>query len=219
ARRWLGRALLAKNEASGALTQLRKAVDLERGNRENQLYLGIALERSGALPEAIEAYRAATALDPKYVDAWERIGGLYAANGRCEEAMPAYQRAIAAAPRLSRLRLALGDCTAKLGKNEDAARIFRDVLKSDPAAVQAVYRLARAVHESEGARAALPLYERAAREEAKNPMPHYYLGYLYKERNQKARAVQEFKRYLELRPEAEEKKDIEAEIEDLGGAR
>jgi tetratricopeptide (TPR) repeat protein len=83
--------------------------------------------------------------------------------------------------------------------------------------VQAVYRLARAVHETESARAAMPLYERAAREEPKNAMPHYYLGYLYKERNQRARAIQEFKRYLELRPDAEEKKDIESEIEDLGG--
>jgi hypothetical protein len=48
-------------------------------------------------------------------------------------------------------------------------------------------------------------------------MPHYYLGYLYKERGQKAKAVAEFKRFLQLRPEADEKKDIEAEIEDIGG--
>ncbi|HEY6005584.1 MAG TPA: tetratricopeptide repeat protein, partial [Anaeromyxobacter sp.] len=219
ARRWLGRALLAKNETSGAITQLRKAVELERGNRENHLHLGVALERSGALPEAVEAYRAAAAIDPKYVEAWERIGSLYAANGRCEDAMPAYERGIAAAPRLARLKLALGDCKAKLGKNDEAVRIFKDVMKSDPSAVQALYRLARALHESEGARIALPVYERAAREDPKNPMPHYYLGYLYKERNQKQRAVQEFRRYLELRPDAEEKKDIENEIEDLGGAR
>jgi len=98
-------------------------------------------------------------------------------------------------------------------------KVFRDVLKSDPAAVQSLYRLARALHESEGARVALPWYERAAREDPENPMPHYYLGYLYKERNQKAKAIQEFKKYLQLRPDAEERKDIEVEIEDLGAAR
>jgi len=59
--------------------------------------------------------------------------------------------------------------------------------------------------------------ERAAREDRSNPMPHYYLGYLYKERNQKARAAQEFNRFLALKPDADERKDIEAEIEDLGG--
>lgn len=219
ARRWLGRALLRKNETPGAIAQLRKAVELEPRNPENQLHLGSALERSGALVEAIEAYRAATALDPKYVDAWERMGNLYAANGHHEDAIRAYERAIAAAPRLSRLRLALGESKMKLGKNAEAAKIFRDVLKSDPSAVQALYRLARALHESEGARAALPYYERAAREDARNPMPHYYLGYLYKEKNLRVRAIQEFRKYLELRPDAEEKKDVESEIDDLGGGK
>jgi tetratricopeptide (TPR) repeat protein len=122
-----------------------------------------------------------------------------------------------AAPRTSRLRLALGDCQARLGKPEEAAKVFRLVLRSDPTAVAALYKLARAVHEAEGAKAALPWYERAAREEPANPMPHYYLGYLYKERNQRTRAVQEFQRYLALKPEADERRDIEAEIEDLGG--
>jgi cellulose synthase operon protein C len=219
ARRWLGRALLRKGETPGAITQLRKAVELEPTNPENPLHLGVALERSGALVEAVEAYRGATALDPRFVEAHERIGTLFAVNGRCDEAIPAFERAIAAAPRASRLRLALGDCKAKLRKHEEAAKVFREVLRTDPGAVQALYRLARAVHEAEGPRAALAWYERAAREDAANPMPHYYLGYLYKERGQRAKAVQEFRRYLALRPEAGERRDIELEIEDLGGAR
>ena len=60
-------------------------------------------------------------------------------------------------------------------------------------------------------------YERAAREEPANPMPHYYLGYLYKDRNQRPRAVQAFRAYLRLKPDAEERRDVQQEIEDLGG--
>ena len=78
------------------------------------------------------------------------------------------------------------------------------------------YRIARAVHDSQGEGPAVPWYERAAKDDRENPMPHYYLGYLYKEKNQRARAVQEFRRYLSLKPDADEKKDILAEIEDLG---
>jgi tetratricopeptide (TPR) repeat protein len=219
ARLWLGRALLANRETPSAIAQLKKAVELDRASPENQLALGEALERSGALQEALDAYRAAAAADPRSPDGHERIGNLYAANQRCDLAAPAYEKALALAPRASRLRIALGDCRAKLGKNEEAARIYREVLKADPAAVQVLYRIGRAVHESESAKAALPWYERAAREDPKNAMPHYYLGYLYKEKNQKAKAVQEFRKYLALRPDAEEKKDIEAEIEDLGGTR
>jgi hypothetical protein len=48
-------------------------------------------------------------------------------------------------------------------------------------------------------------------------MPHLYLGYQHKERGQKAAAVREFQRYLELRPDADDRKDVEREIEYLSG--
>ena len=48
-------------------------------------------------------------------------------------------------------------------------------------------------------------------------MPHYYLGFAYKERGQRARAIGAFRAYLEAKPDAEDRKDIEREIEDLGG--
>jgi tetratricopeptide (TPR) repeat protein len=83
--------------------------------------------------------------------------------------------------------------------------------------VQAYFLLARSFHESKGIAAAVPWYERAAKEEPANAMPHYYLAYAYKERGQKSRAVQEFKKFLEKKPDAPEKKDIEKEIEDLAG--
>ena len=198
---------------------LRRHVELEPAAAEHHLALGEALERSGALPEAIDSYRAASAADPRSPDGHERIANLYAANNRCDGAVPEYEKALALAPRVSRLKIALGDCKAKLGKHDDAAKLYREVLKADPAAVQVLYRLARAVHETDSAKAALPWYERAAREDPKNAMPHYYLGYLYKERNQKTKAVQEFRKYLALKPDSDEKKDIEAEIDDLGGNR
>ncbi len=217
ARQWLGRALLKKGETPLAIAMLRKAVELDPRNPEHHVHLGVALERSGGLAEAVEEYRAAAAADPRYAEAHERLGLLFAGNGRFEDAVAAFEKAIFAAPRVSRHRIALADCKAKLGKYDDAVRNYREVMKVDPAAVQVFYKLGRAVHESEGAKAALPWYERAAKEEKDNPMPHYYLGYMCKERGQKARAVAEFKRFLQLKPEADEKKDIEAEIEDLSG--
>jgi tetratricopeptide (TPR) repeat protein len=216
---WLGRALLRKGETPGAITEFQKAVTLQPKSPENHVALGLAFERSGSLGEALDAYRAAAGADPKYAEAFERLGALYFTNGRFEDAAAAYEKAVAAAPRTTRNRIALGDARAKLGRHDVAIRIFKDVMKLDPTAVEVVYRLARSVHESEGARAAMPLYERAAREDRKNPMPHYFLGYMYKDRAQKQRAVAEFKRFLELKPDADEKKDIEAEIEDLGASR
>jgi cytochrome c-type biogenesis protein CcmH/NrfG len=96
-------------------------------------------------------------------------------------------------------------------------KVYREVMKADPAAVGVYYRMARAVHDAEGARPAFPWYEKAAASEKDNAMPHYYLGFAYKERGQKQKAIAEFKAFLRLKPDADEKKDIEVEIEDLGG--
>jgi tetratricopeptide (TPR) repeat protein len=105
----------------------------------------------------------------------------------------------------------------RLGKFAEAATIYKRALQADPKLVPLYYKIARAEHEAVGRARALPWYERAAREEPRNPMPHYYLGFAYKERGQRARAIGAFRAYLEAKPDAEDRKDIEREIEDLGG--
>ena len=113
--------------------------------------------------------------------------------------------------------MAIGDCLEKRGKYAEAIRVYRQALKADPKLTALYYKTARAIHESGSARGALAWYERAAREEPRNAMAYYYLGYLYKDRGQKDRAVQAFRAYLKLKPDAEDRKDVQAEIEDLGG--
>lgn len=217
ANHWLGRALLAKGENGQAVERLRRAVDLDPSNALSQLYLGIAQERVGSLPEAFEAYRAAVARDPRLVEGYERIGSLHAAQGACKEAVPLFEKALAVSPGLQRVRVQLADCKEKLGRPAEAVQLYRQALQADPRLVGLYYKIARAIHLSSGPKAALPWYERAAQVDRDNPMPHYYLGYAFKERGQKARAIQEFRAYLKARPDAEDRKDIEQEIEDLGG--
>lgn len=217
AHRWLGQALLAKNEITNGLTQLRRAVELDPKDAKNWLELGIGLERSGALEEAVEAYKSSAQDAPGNPQAPERLAQLYMTNNRCDLAAPVWEKVIAAAPDVSRHKLSLGDCMQKLGKHERAIKIYREVMRSDPSAVSVYYRLARAEDDANGAKAAFPWYEKAAVLDKENPMPHYYLAFAFKERGQRDRATQEFKTYLRLKPDADDRKDIEAEIEDLKG--
>jgi predicted Zn finger-like uncharacterized protein len=216
ARFWLGQALLARSETPSAIGQLRKAVELAR-TADNLIALGAAYEKSGKLADALDSYKAAAAVAPDAAEPQERIAMLLAQNGRCDQALPAFARAVELAPKVTRLRLAQAQCTAQIGKHEEAVAQLQELLRGDPRASAAHYLLARSLHESKGANAAVPYYERAAKEEPGNPMPNYYLGYIYKQRNQRAKATQAFKRFLALKPDAPERKDIEAEIEDLGG--
>ncbi len=214
---WLGRALLAKGDAAQAVEQLARAVELDRGSAQHHLWLGIALERSSKLGEAGDAYRAALQADPKLVEAAERQGLLQANLSRYGEAATWLEKAIQLAPREQRLRMELADCRMKLDQAPQAIRIYKDALRADPKLVALYYRIARAVHESSGAAEAVPWYEKAAQVDRQNPMPHYYLGFHYKVRGKRARAVEAFRAYLKLKPDADDRKDIEREIEDLGG--
>jgi tetratricopeptide (TPR) repeat protein len=214
---WLGRTLLAKGDATQAVEQLARAVDLDRRNAQHHLWLGIALERASKLGEAADAYREALQVDPRLVEAAERLGMLQATFGRHADAVTWLEKAIQLAPREQRLRMELADCRMKLGQAAQAIQIYKDALRADPKLVALYYRIARAVHESSGAAEAVPWYEKAAQLDRQNPMPHYYLGFHYKVRGKRARAIEAFRAYLKLKPDADDRKDIEREIEDLGG--
>ena len=213
---WLGRALLARGENPTGLARLRRAVELDPKNAVYQLHVGIGLERTNAPGEAVEAYLAAAAIDPKFTDPLERLGLLYAGNGNCQSAIPYFEKALTISPRATRFKLELADCRLALRKGAEAVRLYREVLKADPAGVAVLYKLARAIHETQGVAQALPWYEKAAAQDKTNAMPHYYLGYAHKEKGARARAISEFKAYLALKPDADDKDDIRREIRGLG---
>jgi tetratricopeptide (TPR) repeat protein len=84
-----------------AIDNYRKAID-RHGNNEHK---AILWDKVGTLyrlmnePErAIEAYRQATTLDPKYASPWYNLGNIYATLGRSEAAIAAYRKAIALNP-------------------------------------------------------------------------------------------------------------------------
>lgn len=214
---WLGKALLAKGETSNAIDRLRRATQLAPGEASYQIQLGEALERAVQLPDAANAYRAAIAAAPRAPEGYEHLGRLFALQGDCKQAIPQFQKALEAAPSRESARIELAGCQARTGRAAEAVATYQKALKGDPSRVDVYYLIARAVNEAQGLKAAVPWYERAVTAEPANPMPHLYLGYWNKERGQKAQAIQEFRRYLAERPDADDKKDVEREIEDLGG--
>ena len=133
--------------------------------------------------------------------------------------MPQFQKALEAAPGQESARIELAGCQLRTGRAAEAVATYQKALKGDPKRVDLYYLIARAVNEAQGLRAAVPWYEKASAAEPANPMPHLYLGYWHKDRGQSAQAVQEFRKYLAERPDADDKKDVEREIEDLSGKR
>ncbi len=72
--------------------------------------------------------------------------------------------------------------------------------------------MGRAWSEQEQHTKAIDWYKKAVAAEPNNPDAYYYLGFAYKDRNKRKDAADGLQKYLELKPNAEDKSEIEDEI-------
>jgi spermidine synthase len=117
---------------------------LDRKPDFNNAWFGIALshERSGAVDEAINAYRLELEIDPKDRDVWPRLGRLLHGKGLHIEAVDALSRALERRvnPELLLLR---GLSYEALGRGEEASSDFRRVLGDGETRARALDALLR----------------------------------------------------------------------------
>jgi tetratricopeptide (TPR) repeat protein len=93
---------------------------------------GIALLSLGRHEEALEAYRQAIKLDPKYISPYNNLGNVLRFLGRDEEAIKAYQKAISIDPKYVTPYNGLGNALRSLGRHEEALEAYRQAIKLDP---------------------------------------------------------------------------------------
>jgi len=126
---WLNqaRAYLADGSLAKAEAMLRQASERAKDQPRIAFFWGQLLERSGRLPEAIEAYRATLLAYPKSRDAWSRLGRSYWLMGRMEESVDAYMEVLEIDPEHAQsyhqLSLAFKALAAKAG-NEATQRKY-----------------------------------------------------------------------------------------------
>ncbi|WP_265569768.1 tetratricopeptide repeat protein [Sphingomicrobium nitratireducens] len=95
--------------------------------------LADALERSDRHAEALTAYDAAVAQDPRQVRAVLRRGELHLSLGNGEAAIADLSLALQLAPHLNKARVALGRAFKAAGDYEQAADLFVEALALEPA--------------------------------------------------------------------------------------
>jgi tetratricopeptide (TPR) repeat protein len=93
---------------------------------------GNALSNLGRAEEAIEAYRQAVAVDPKYASPYNGLGNALRSLGRAEEAIEAYRQAIAVDPKYAYPYNGLGNALSDLGRKEEAIEAYRQAVAVDP---------------------------------------------------------------------------------------
>lgn len=143
----LGLALYYDRLYEDAIFELRKAIKSNPDNREARFNLktirarlehyqaGKIYVRMGEPREAIEQFRKAIRLDPRFVEARHRLGAALLAQGDAADALRALRRAdsISSGYRKAyEIWYAEGQAMEQLGTPEDALRKYRDAAEARP---------------------------------------------------------------------------------------
>jgi tetratricopeptide (TPR) repeat protein len=110
----------------------RATLDAEPGNAVAHFNLGYTYDKRGMLDKAIEAFSAATRLNPKIDRAWYGLGLAHAALGNHEDAAKALREAATLQPMNPHAWYQLGMAYYKLHNPEKVDEVVMHLLRFDP---------------------------------------------------------------------------------------
>jgi tetratricopeptide (TPR) repeat protein len=220
---WLALAHLKKHEITQAIESMNKALD-NGGQSDPDVHYQFGLiykAGDGHYNDALDEFKAALKLKPSYLDVQESLGDALFETNDYKGAQSYYEQAYATDPKRTALLGKVGDCYAKQSQWAKAIDAFNRHLQADPGAVGDYFKIGNAYNELNKKKEAVAAYVKATSKDAKNADAWRALGFAYKETNRNKDAVAAFKQYLKVAPASEknndDRKDIEGEIESLGG--
>jgi tetratricopeptide (TPR) repeat protein len=150
-----------------------------------QLYnKGVELANKGELESAIEAYRKATELDPRFCDAMDNLGQLYRRLNKLDEAATWYRRSIEVLPNNPAPYKNLGVVYIMQRKYDEAVSMHQMLITIAPDDPEGYYGLGTVYLEKDELQLALEHLQRAEQLYAKRSSPlitdaQYTLGVVY----------------------------------------
>ena len=114
-----------------------EAIDQEPSDPILHFNLGNVEYMLGHLDEALEHFRTAARLDPRYVEAWNNLGSVMCEIGDHDQAIVALQRALSLVPDYADAHYNLADTMNQLGRIEEARPHWLAYLELDPSSAWA----------------------------------------------------------------------------------
>jgi tetratricopeptide (TPR) repeat protein len=164
--------------------------------------LGEALHESRRNDEAIGFYRAALALRPEAIEAYNGIGTSLRALGRVDEAIGSFKHALVLDPKnvLAHSNLGIALYYGK-GRREEAINHYQQALSIDPKLAEAHISLGCALSDKGRLDEAISHFEEPIRLNSTYAGPaHYHLGYALRMKGQPDQAIDHFQQAVQLDP-------------------
>ncbi len=163
--------------------------------------LGNALVARQRLPEAVEVYRRAVAIEPKDAELHSNLGRALFLRGEPKQAVVHYLDALSLDPSLAKTHYNLGIALMQAGMKSEAIHHYRLALRIEPRYANAHNNLGAALAVQGELEQAMQHYRRALELDAGHAEAHNNLGLALMSRNQLQDAAAHFRRAVELNPE------------------
>ncbi len=171
------------------------------GSRMARFRAGFALQKPKVdLPAAIEAYRRAIEIDPRYAVAHNNLGLALHDSGDVEAAIAAYRTALEIDPRYALAHANLGNALRESGDLEGAIAACRTALEIDPRLALAHNNLGVALHEHGDREGAIAAYRKALEIDPRDARAHNNLGFALRDPGDLEGAIAQFRKALEIDP-------------------
>lgn len=125
---WRANYLASLNRLDEALVSVRRALHLDPMSPVVNTNVGWTLAFAGRHREAAEAYGAALALDPKYVQAHMRLSSAYLELGRADDALAGARRVVELMGENASSLGALATAYARTGRSREAEQVLQRLL-------------------------------------------------------------------------------------------
>ena len=212
---FLARALAGRKNLSEAVDTMKKAIEAEPDSSDYSYHLGLIFEQGQQVQDAVDAFQKAIDKNGKNVDALEHLGLNLMVENRFNEAVAALKKGADIDPKRARLWAEVGDAEQQAGSLDGAIRDFQKALAMDATLSGAWTKLGVAYKDKDCKDCrvkAMDALKRAAHADPTDATAHHELGYMYKDDGKRREAIAEFKRYLELRPDAGDMSTVQDDI-------
>jgi tetratricopeptide (TPR) repeat protein len=204
----------AKNAAPGVVS-VKDAYPGRSPEAAANMDKAMAASKAGKKDEAITMMRSVVDKDPKDFPAWTELGTLYFAGGKPAEAEVAYKKALEAKPDFMLAILNLGKVQMSEKKYEEAVATLTKGIQTDANSADAFHYLGESyLNIKQGNRAVIALNEAIRLAPNEKAEIHLRLGALYNAAGAKPQAVNEYKLFLQKKPDYKDKSKLEQYIKD-----
>ena len=166
--------------------------------------LGMRLQRSGQVLEAIQHYEQALRLDPDFADAHNALGIALAQTARIEPAIAHYEQALRTRPDFAEAHYNLGAALEKLGRVPEAISHYERALRIKPAFFEAHNNLGNVLLQSSRIQEAIEQFNQALRINPDFAEAHCSLGSVFLQQGKIKDAITQNEQALRIKPDLAE---------------